>query len=66
MKSQMAVNNKKAMNKLMKASCLTTIFVIVQLTGAIIAGSIALLADTAHLATDLVGFTISVVSLRIA
>lgn len=54
------------MKKLLKASILTTFFIIVQLTGSIIARSIALMADSAHLATDLVGFAISVASLLIA
>lgn len=50
----------------MKASILTTFFIAMQLTGAILAGSIALMADTAHLATDLIGFSISVTSLFIS
>ena len=54
------------MKKLMKASILTTFFIAMQLTGAILAGSIALMADTAHLATDLIGFSISVTSLFIS
>ena len=37
-----------------------------QLTGAILSGSIALLTDTAHLFTDLLGFAVSVASLLIA
>ena len=65
-KLQMKEGNQKAMQKLTKASILTTVFIAIQLTGAIMAGSIALMADTAHLATDLLGFSISVVSLLIA
>jgi zinc transporter 2 len=36
------------------------------MTGAIIANSIALLADSAHLSTDIIGFAISVASLVIS
>lgn len=39
---------------------------VVQLIGAIAFGSLALLADTAHLATDVVALTLAVVGLRLA
>lgn len=41
-------------------------FIFAQLTGGYFAGSIAILTDSAHLASDLIGFAISILSLKIA
>lgn len=65
-KKALKESNERAKKKLLKASLLTTIFIIMQLTGALLAGSIALMTDTAHLATDILGFAISVSSLFIS
>jgi solute carrier family 30 (zinc transporter), member 2 len=41
-------------------------FIVAQLVGGYIAGSVAILTDSAHLASDLIGFAISIISLNIA
>jgi zinc transporter 2 len=41
-------------------------FIAVQITGGIMANSIAIFTDSAHLASDLVGFAISITSLMLA
>lgn len=42
------------------------IFLCVQLAGGIISGSIAIFADSAHLASDLLGFVIAIVGIKFA
>ena len=42
------------------------IFVVLQLIGGILANSIAIMSDTAHLSADLIGFLISVFSIKMA
>ena len=54
---------KDSMWKLKKVLCIGIFFVILQGTGAWFAGSIALAADCAHLATDLLGFGMSMIAL---
>jgi len=54
------------MKKLNTVAFVSVFFIAIQLTGAIWSGSIALLADTAHLLSDLVGFAISMIALTIA
>ncbi len=54
------------MKKLCTVFFISIIFIAVQTTGGILSGSIAIFTDTAHLASDLVGFAISMLSLTIA
>ena len=42
------------------------IFVVLQLIGGILANSIAIMSDTAHLSADLIGFLISIFSIKMA
>lgn len=58
--------NKKSMRKLLIVSFVSVFFIAVQITGGILSNSIAIFTDTAHLASDLVGFGISILSLTIA
>lgn len=62
-------HNKKvyseAFTKLIIASCVSFVFIICQLIGAYYSGSIAILADTAHLASDIIGFAISMMALSL-
>lgn len=44
----------------------STFFVCVQAAGGIISGSIAIFTDTAHLATDMLGFVMSMYALKIS
>jgi len=41
-------------------------FLVVQLAGGIISGSIAIFADSAHLASDLLGFVIAIIGINFA
>jgi len=59
-------SNQKAINTLYLASVVSVIFVIVQVAGGYISGSIAILTDSAHLASDLMGFAISIIAMKIA
>lgn len=44
----------------------STIFVCIQMAGGIISGSIAIFTDTAHLATDMLGFVMSMYALKVS
>lgn len=50
----------------MIVSSVSIIFIVVQLIGGYMARSIAIFTDSAHLASDLVGFAISIISLKLA
>jgi len=54
------------MTKLIIVSCISIIFIGVELFGGYIAGSIAIFTDAAHLASDVIGFGISMIALKIA
>ena len=45
---------------------ISTFFVGVQMAGGIISGSIAIFTDTAHLATDMLGFVMSMYALKVS
>ena len=57
---------KKAMRQLKLATFVSIFFIIVQLIGGYIANSIAIFTDTAHLASDLIGFAMSMLALKIS
>lgn len=59
-------SNKDAMKKLMIACFVSGFFIIVQLIGGYMAKSIAIFTDSAHLASDILGFFISMMSLKCA
>ena len=59
-------SNTQAQGQLICAACVSLFFIFAQLTGGYFAGSIAILTDSAHLASDLIGFAISIFSLKIA
>lgn len=48
----------------MIVSFVSVIFIVVQLIGGYMAKSIAIFTDSAHLASDLIGFAISILSLK--
>lgn len=54
------------MRKLCIVSFVSFFFIIAQLIGGYLAQSIAIFTDSAHLASDLIGFAISMISLRMA
>ena len=55
---------RKAMRQLKLATAVSLVFIAVQLLGGYIANSIAIFTDTAHLASDLIGFAMSMAALR--
>ena len=51
------------MKKLFIASFIAFIFLIIEIIGGYISGSLAILADAGHMSSDLIGFFISIVSI---
>jgi cobalt-zinc-cadmium efflux system protein len=60
-----STNNKKALRALYIATFVSIFFIGAQLAGGIIANSIAIMLDTAHLATDVLGFLISIMAIKL-
>jgi len=58
--------NVAYMNTLYKVSAVSVFFIIAQLFGGYISGSIAIFADTAHLASDMMGFVIAMIGVKLA
>ena len=48
------------------ASCVTFFFIIAQCIGGYLANSIAIFTDTAHLASDMIGFAMSITALNMS
>lgn len=57
---------EKAYKKLVIVMFVSTFFVIVQCIGGYLANSIAIFTDTAHLATDMLGFVMSMYALKVS
>lgn len=55
-----------AMKKLVWVTALSVVFISCQIVGGYISNSIAIFTDCAHLATDMVGFMMSILALRIS
>lgn len=60
------ITYKKAYGKLVCVMIISSFFVCVQMAGGIISGSIAIFTDTAHLATDMLGFVMSMYALKVS
>ena len=56
---------RKAVRQLALASAVAFLFIIAELVGGWWAGSIAIMADSAHLASDIIGFGVSILALRL-
>jgi zinc transporter 2 len=63
-KAALAESNRIAMKRLITATSVSFLFVILQIIGGILANSIAIFTDSAHLASDMFGFAISILSLK--
>lgn len=61
-----AVDNKAPIKKLFIVAAVCLLFMVAEIVGGLLANSIAILTDAAHLLSDLTGFAISVVSLYIS
>lgn len=57
-------NYNASMKKLKCVSIVSLFFIVAQLIGGYLAHSIAIFTDTAHLASDVVGFSISMMALK--
>jgi len=59
-------SNQKAMKKLCIVLLTSCLFICVEIVGGVFANSIAIMSDAAHIASDVIGFGISIVALKIA
>lgn len=59
-------NNKGPIKKLLVVSAVCFLFMVGEIVGGLLANSIAIMTDAAHLLSDLTGFAISVISLYIS
>jgi zinc transporter 2 len=58
-------NGNKAFNKLLFVVIICFLFMIVEIIGGIVAGSLAIKTDAAHMFSDVGGFLISMISIWI-
>ena len=58
--------SKRAMKKLFFVSCICFLFMVCEFAGGILSGSLAILADAAHMFSDVAGFMISFFSIYIS
>jgi zinc transporter 2 len=58
-------NSNIAFKKILKVSVICSVFLVIELVGGIVANSLAIISDAAHLFTDLFGFAISMAALWI-
>jgi len=65
-KAALELANNDAMRKLLIACFVSGFFIVIQLIGGYMAKSIAIFTDSAHLASDILGFFISMMSLKCA
>lgn len=66
MKQSEAIQREDVQRRLKLASILCGIFFIVELVGGIMSGSLAVLSDAAHLASDLMSFLFAVAAGHLA
>lgn len=66
MKEANRKENEAAMTKLVIVCCISVCFIAVEVIGGYISHSIAIYTDAAHLASDVIGFAISMSALKIA
>jgi len=59
-------NNTSSKKKLIKVVCVSSIFFLIEFTGGLISGSLALLSDSFHLLSDVIGFLISLIAVIVS
>ena len=59
-------SNRKAMKKLIIVLLTSCVFIVVEILGGYYADSIAIMSDAAHIASDVIGFGISICALQVA
>uniref|UniRef100_A0A224Y4A6 Putative zn2+ transporter n=1 Tax=Panstrongylus lignarius TaxID=156445 RepID=A0A224Y4A6_9HEMI len=62
----MPVTNSHAWRKLVAATTMCLIFMVIELVGGYIAGSLAVMTDAAHLLSDCVGFLVGLFAVWIS
>jgi len=65
-KSNAEKASKDAMAKLIKSSAICIVFMIVELIGGLLSGSLAILSDAAHMLSDFSGFAVSMFSIIVS
>lgn len=65
-KPSFITENRAILKKLVCVFLLAGLFMVIEIVGGILAGSIAILSDAAHMLSDLLGFVISIVSVWIS
>jgi zinc transporter 2 len=63
---QVSKSAAKAKRRLQIAAVLCLLFMITEAVGGIVAGSLAILTDAAHLFSDLIGFSLSILAIRLS
>ncbi len=58
--------SKGAMKKIIVSSLICVFFMIIEIIGGIVSGSLAILSDAAHMLSDFSGFAVSMVSILIS
>jgi zinc transporter 2 len=61
-----AMQRRKVLKRLQTATALCFIFMVVEVAGGLIAGSLAILSDAAHLSADLAAFAVAIVANHLA
>jgi len=57
---------RRARNKLLRATFISTVFMLVEVVGGYFSGSLAIMTDAAHLLSDIASFLVSLVALYLA
>ena len=60
------ISIEKAMEKLKLVTFVSIFFIIIQCIGGYLSNSIAIYTDSAHLATDLIGFAMSITAIKMS
>jgi len=59
-------NNNSSKKKLIKVVCVSSIFFLIEFTGGLVSGSLALMSDSFHLLSDVIGFLISLIAIIVS
>ncbi|ORX41755.1 hypothetical protein BCR36DRAFT_587778 [Piromyces finnis] len=59
-------SNNESKSKLVKVVCVSSLFFLLEFTGGLISGSLALLSDSFHLLSDVIGFLISLIAVIVS
>lgn len=60
------VSNRKAANQLLCVCCVSSTFMLVEIVGGYMSNSIAIMSDAAHLFSDILGFLVGVLAIKLS